>query len=186
LKIQTTPLKDLLVVELDVYGDERGFFSEKFHKEKFAELGLPTEFSQDNHSRSSPNVLRGLHCQHTPPQGKLVGVIRGKIWDVAVDIRPDSKTFGKYFAIELDDISGKLLWIPAGFAHGFCVTSKDITDVYYKTTATYNASGEIGIAWNDAELNIDWPIKNPIISARDIDQQSFKNYKQNPPNWGNK
>lgn len=186
MKIQTTPLKDLLVVELDVYGDERGFFSEKFHKEKFSELGLPVDFPQDNHSRSEPNVLRGLHCQHTPPQGKLVGVVRGKIWDVAVDIRPDSATFGQYFAVELDDISGKLLWIPAGFAHGFCVTSKDITDVYYKTTTTYNANGELGIAWNDPELNIDWPIKNPLISARDTNQQSFKEYKQNPPKWGNK
>lgn len=183
MKIQKTPIKDLLVVELDVHGDERGFFVERFHEEKFASLGLPTHFPQDNHSRSAPNVLRGVHYQHQPAQGKLVGVIRGKIWDVAVDIRPESNTFGQYFGIELDDINGKLLWIPPGFAHGFCVTSDSITDVYYKTSATYNPEGESGISWNDPELNIDWPLKNPIISSRDTNQQSFNTYKANPPKW---
>lgn len=184
MKVTETPLKDLLVVELDVHGDERGFFIERFHREKFAELGLPTDFPQDNHSRSAPNVLRGVHCQHTPPQGKLVGVMRGRIWDVAVDIRPSSATFGKYFGIDLDDTNGKLLWVPPGFAHGFCVTSDDLTDVFYKTTAVYNPSGEAGIAWDDPELAIDWPVKNPIISERDKQQQSFAEYKQNPPDWG--
>lgn len=183
MKIHKTPIDDLLVVELQVHGDERGFFVERFHKEKFAELNLPTEFPQDNHSRSEPGVLRGVHYQHSPAQGKLVGVIKGKIWDVAVDIRPESKTFGHYFGIELDDINGKLLWVPPGFAHGFCVTSDEITDVYYKTTAMYNPQGESGIAWNDPELNIDWPIKKPIISSRDTEQQSFMDYKNNPPNW---
>ena len=167
MKIQKTPIKDLLIVELEVHGDERGFFVERFQKEKFAELGLPTDFPQDNHSRSAPNVLRGVHYQHTPAQGKLVGVVKGKIWDVAVDIRPNSTTFGEYFGIELDDVNGKLLWIPPGFAHGFCVLSNNVTDVYYKVTATYNPEGESGIAWNDPELNIDWPIKNPIISSRE-------------------
>ncbi|MDA0782548.1 MAG: dTDP-4-dehydrorhamnose 3,5-epimerase [Rickettsiales bacterium] len=181
MKIQTTPIKDLLVVELDVHGDERGFFVERFHFEKFSELGLPTIFPQDNHSRSAPNVLRGVHYQHTPAQGKLVGVIRGRIWDVAVDIRPESETFGQYFGIELDDINGKLLWIPAGFAHGFCVLSDDVADVYYKVTSAYNPQGESGIAWNDPELSIDWPLKNPIISTRDTKQQSFKQYKNNLP-----
>lgn len=183
MKIQETPIKDLLVVELDVHGDERGFFVERFHEEKFESLGLPTSFPQDNHSRSAPNVLRGVHYQNSPSQGKLVGVIRGKIWDLALDLRPESATFGKHFGVELDDISGRLLWIPPGFAHGFCVTSDDITDVYYKTTAIYNPDGESGILWNDPELSIDWPIKNPIISSRDTNQQSFKDYKSHPPKW---
>lgn len=184
MKISKTPLKDLLVVELDVHGDERGFFIERFQQEKFKELGLPTDFSQDNHSRSTKGVLRGLHCQHTPPQGKLVGVIRGKIWDVAVDIRPSSETFGQHFAIELDDMNGKLLWVPAGFAHGFCVLSEGLTDVIYKTTAIYNPQGEEGIAWNDPEININWPVENPIISDKDKNQKSFEEYKKAPPNWG--
>jgi dTDP-4-dehydrorhamnose 3,5-epimerase len=177
LKITPTPLPDLLVVELDVHGDERGFFVERFHEEKFGELGLPTHFPQDNHSRSAINVLRGLHAQHTEPQGKLVGVIRGKIWDVAIDIRKDSATFGKYFGIELDDVSGKLLWVPPGFAHGFCVLSEGLTDVFYKTTAVYNPGGEVGIAWDDPDLAIDWPVKNPVVSERDRKNISFAEYR---------
>lgn len=183
MEVSKTPLEGLLVVKLDVHGDERGFFIERFHAEKFKELGLPHDFLQDNHSRSTQNVLRGLHCQHTPAQGKLVGVIRGKIWDVAVDIRPDSKTFGQYFAIELDDTNGKLLWVPPGFAHGFCVLSEGLTDVIYKTTANYNPAGETGIAWDDPEINVKWPVENPIISAKDQNQQSFSQYKAAPPNW---
>jgi len=183
LKVTKTPLEGLLVVELDVHGDERGFFIERFHEEKYRELGLPTHFPQDNHSRSAPNVLRGLHCQYAPAQGKLVGVIRGSIWDVAVDVRPDSPTFGQHFGIDLDDMSGKLLWIPGGYAHGFCVTSNDTTDVFYKTSAIYTPATEIGIAWDDPELAIDWPVEKPIISARDKEQQSFAEYKLNPPSW---
>jgi dTDP-4-dehydrorhamnose 3,5-epimerase len=183
LKVTKTNLKDLLVVELDVHGDERGFFIERFHEQKYADLGLPTHFLQDNHSRSAPNVLRGLHLQYAPAQGKLVGVICGKIWDVAVDVRPDSPTLGQHFAIELDDISGKLLWVPGGFAHGFCTLSDDYTDVFYKTTATYNPASEVGIAWDDKELAINWPIKNPIISERDKKQDSFANYKSRDIKW---
>lgn len=183
MKILETPLKGLLVVELDFHGDERGFFVERFHEQKFAELGLPTHFPQDNHSRSAPNVLRGLHCQHTQPQGKLVGVITGSIWDVAVDIRPDSDTYGQHFGIDINDTSGRLLWIPAGFAHGFCVTSDKMTDVFYKTTAVFNPGGESGISWNDPELAINWPIKNPVISERDKNLLSFAEYKKNPPKW---
>lgn len=183
MKVVPTPLKDLLVVELDVHGDERGFFIERFHREKFGQLGLPTDFPQDNHSRSTPGVLRGLHFQHTPPQGKLVGVIRGKIWDVAVDIRTTSETFGKYFAIELDDRCGKMLWVPPGFAHGFCVTGGGLTDVVYKTTAIYNPKGEIGIAWDDPDIAIRWPVKNPVISVKDAAQQRLAEYRKNPVNW---
>jgi dTDP-4-dehydrorhamnose 3,5-epimerase len=180
LRVTQTPLKDLLVVELDVHGDERGFFVERFHEKKFSELGLPTHFPQDNHSRSTINVLRGLHCQYDEPQGKLVGVIRGKIWDVAVDIREKSDTFGQYFGIELDDISGKLLWVPPGFAHGFCVLSEGLTDVFYKTTSIYNPNSEIGIAWDDSDLCINWPVQNPVVSERDKKNISFADYKSAP------
>lgn len=170
-------------MELNVLGDERGFFIERFHEEKFAKLGLPTHFLQDNHSRSGPNILRGLHYQFDQPQGKLVGVIRGKIWDVAVDVRPNSPTFGQSFGIELSDSNGTLLWVPPGFAHGFCTLDEPLTDVYYKVTSLYNAQGEGGIAWNDPELYVKWPTTTPQLSERDKNQQSFAQYKQNPPLW---
>lgn len=183
MKVEKTNIEGLLIITLDVHGDERGFFVERFNEKTFKEHGLPTNFVQDNHSRSSPGVLRGLHYQHTPAQGKLVGVARGRIWDVAVDIRPDSPTLGQHFDMELSDMNGKLLWIPAGFAHGFCVLGYDVADVFYKTTATYNAIGESGIAWNDPDFSIDWPVKDAIISARDQKALSFKEYLKNPPKW---
>jgi len=140
-----------------------------------------TVFVQDNHSRSFPNVLRGLHYQ--PGQGKLVSVIRGRIWDVAVDIRPDSETLGQHYSVELSDENGRMLWIPSGFAHGFCVLGDQPADVLYKVTSVYNPVGEGGIAYDDPELGIKWPIENPIISARDKAQQSFASYrKANPCN----
>jgi dTDP-4-dehydrorhamnose 3,5-epimerase len=183
MKITKTPLNGLLIVDLDFHGDERGFFLERFHIEKFSQLGLPTIFNQINHSRSGMNILRGLHYQHNPGQGKLVGVIRGGIYDVAVDIRPESTTYGRYFGIELTDTNGKLLWVPEGFAHGFCVTSEELTDVIYNTTSIYNPAGEGGIAWDDPEIAIDWPIKKPILSEKDTRQKSFSEYKKNPPMW---
>lgn len=183
MKVSECALKGLKIVTLDVLGDSRGFFVERFHKEKFAALGLPNDFSQDNHSRSAPGILRGLHYQHTPAQGKLVGVTRGRVLDVAVDIRPHSPTYGKYEAVELSGENGVLLWMPAGFAHGFCVLGDEPADMLYKVTGTYNAAGEGGIAYNDPELAIDWPVKNPTISARDTNQQSFADYKKNPPKW---
>ncbi len=184
MQLIQTPLPDLSLIQLNVLGDERGFFVERFHAERFAALGLPTEFAQDNHSRSAPNILRGLHYQHTPAQGKLVGVIRGRIWDVAVDIRPDSSTYGQHFGVELGDVNGLLLWMPSGFAHGFCVLGDVPADVMYKVTASYHAAGEGGIAYDDAELNIPWPLNNPIISTRDKSLTSFAEYKQNPVAWG--
>lgn len=186
MKIIETNLTDLLVIELDVFGDERGFFVERYNDKKFSDLGLPTEFHQDNHSRSAPDIIRGLHYQHTPAQGKLVGVIRGKILDVAVDIRPNSPTFGQHFSIELSGLNGKLLWVPAGFAHGFCSLRGEPADVMYKTTANYNPQGEGGIMWNDPDLAVEWPIDNPVISQRDQNQMSFAEYKKNPPNWDTK
>lgn len=183
MKITPTPLQGLAVVELDIYRDSRGFFVERFNEEKFGAYGLPTHYPQDNHSRSTPGVIRGLHCQHTPPQGKLVGVLHGRIWDVAVDIRADSPTFGQHFGIELSDENGKLLWIPAGFAHGFCVLGEENADVLYKVSALYNPNSETGIAWDDPDLAVTWPVKNPIVSERDQNLQSFAEYKLNSPKW---
>jgi dTDP-4-dehydrorhamnose 3,5-epimerase len=166
-------LSGLRLIQLPVWHDERGFFMQRFHAADFATQGLPAAFVQDNHSRSCPRVLRGLHYQDDPPQGKLVGVTRGRIWDVAVDIRPGSATFGQSFALELNDTDGRLLWIPAGFAHGFCVLGNEPADVLYKVDAAYNAKGEKGILWRDPDLAIEWPIADPIISDRDAALHGF-------------
>lgn len=183
MKVTPLELKGLMLVELKVLGDARGFFIERFQLERFAEAGLPTAFVQDNHSRSAPGVLRGLHYQTQPAQGKLVGVVRGRIWDVVVDIRPTSTTFGRHVAVELSDLNGRLLWVPAGFAHGFCVLGEDPADVYYKVDGVYNPQTEGGILWNDTDLAIPWPIANPTISARDQKLAKFTDYRQKPVAW---
>lgn len=180
MKIQDTEISGLKIVELALHGDARGFFVERYNKAKFAEAGLPTDWSQDNHSRSAPGVLRGLHWQSNPAQGKLVGVTRGKVWDVAVDIRPDSPTYGKWLGVELSDTNGRLFWIPPGFAHGFCVLGSEPVDMLYKVTGLYNAAGEGGIRYDDPDLAIDWPTENPQISERDQTLMSFADYKKNP------
>jgi dTDP-4-dehydrorhamnose 3,5-epimerase len=175
--IDETPLAGLKVVQLTVHGDERGFFVERYQKARFAEAGLPIEFVQDNHSRSAPGVLRGLHFQTKPAQSKLVGCLRGAIWDVAVDIRKDSPTFGRHFGLELSESNGRLLWVPAGFAHGFCVLSEQSADVFYKVDEFYNPESESGILWNDPALAIQWPIQDPVLSARDQALQRFSALK---------
>lgn len=164
-------------------GDSRGFFVERFHVKHFAESGIAGDFVQDNHSRSAPGILRGLHYQHNPAQGKLVGVVRGRVWDVAVDIRPGSATFGKYYALELSGDNGLLFWIPAGFAHGFCVLGDEPADMLYKVNSYYNSQGEGGIRFDDPTLNIAWPLTNPMISKRDKALPGWKDYCQNPPKW---
>lgn len=183
MKMIPLELEGLKLIELNIFGDPRGFFVERFNENKFLEHGLPVKFVQDNHSRSAPGVLRGLHYQSHPPQGKLVGVARGKIWDVAVDIRSNSPTFGKSYGVELSDENGRLLWIPAGFAHGFCVLGNEFADVIYKVSAFYCPETEGGIIWNDPELSIHWPIQDPKISRRDQELSSFKMYSQNPLLW---
>lgn len=177
MKVTRLGVEGVLLIELNVYPDERGFFIERFQLERFREQGLPWEFVQDNHSRNKPGVLRGLHFQHTPAQGKLVGVTHGRIWDVAVDIRPDSPTFRQQVSAELSDLNGRLLWIPSGFAHGFCVLGEEPADVLYKVDAPYNPRGEVGIAWNDPDLAVPWPITPSIISARDRELPSFASYR---------
>jgi dTDP-4-dehydrorhamnose 3,5-epimerase len=183
MRVTKLDLEGLLLVELDVHRDERGFFVERFNLDRFHEHGLLTAFVQDNHSRSLPGVLRGLHYQYMPAQSKLVGVLRGRIWDVAVDLRPDSPTFGKSACVELSDWNGRLLCIPTGFAHGFCVLGDEPADVLYKVDAAYNPHGEKGILWSDPDLAIDWPIANPIVSARDQHLSSFAEYCANLVNW---
>lgn len=183
MKVSDCPIKGLKIVELDVYGDARGFFVERYSKARFAEAGLPTDYLQDNHSRSAPGVLRGLHYQANPAQGKLVGVTRGAVWDVAVDIRPDSPTYGQHHGVELTGENGRLFWIPEGFAHGFCVLGDEPVDMLYKVTGLYNKAGEGGILYNDPDLSLDWPLKNPQLSDRDKNLISFAEYKKNPPTW---
>src|SRR3954471_7884064 len=177
------PLAGVMLIENAVHGDARGFFVERFEVGRFREHGIVTTFIQDNHSRSAPGVLRGLHYQHAPAQGKLVGVTRGRIWDVVVDIRPVSPTFGDHIAVEISDLNGRELWIPAGFAHGFCVLGDEPADLIYKVNAPYAPKGEGGIQWNDPQLGIHWPIADPVISARDAAQPSFAAYAANPPSW---
>ena len=183
MKVSTLELDGLKLIELVLHGDQRGFFTERFHAALFEAQGLPAAFVQDNHSRSAPGVLRGLHYQHSPAQGKLVGVTRGRIWDVAVDIRPESPTFGRSLGIELSDLNGRLLWIPPGFAHGFCVLGDEPADLLYKVETAYCPEGEGGIAWDDPDLEIAWPVSDPIVSARDRELPGFARYRANPITW---
>ncbi|WP_413561328.1 dTDP-4-dehydrorhamnose 3,5-epimerase [Bdellovibrio sp. HCB209] len=168
MKLVETPLKDCYIVEPSVFGDSRGFFMETFNQKKFNELtGSNYQFVQDNHSRSSKGVLRGLHYQIKNAQGKLVRVTSGKVLDVAVDLRKSSSTYGKSFSMILDADDKKSLWIPPGFAHGFLVLS-DTTDFLYKTTDYYSPEFERTILWNDPALNIDWGISaEPLLSLKD-------------------
>ena len=179
-EVQELSLNGLRLIQLKVFADDRGFFVERYQKDRFAKYGLPENFYQDNHSLSKPGVIRGLHYQHSPNQGKLVGCIRGKIWDVVVDIRKISPTFGKWEAIELSAENGRLLWVPAGFAHGFCVLGNESADVMYKVDTPYSPKTEGGILYSDPSLNIKWPIEQPIVSGKDQVLSSFSNYAQSP------
>ena len=169
-------LEGLIVIEPKVFRDDRGFFLEPYNAPRYKSAGIDADFVQDNHSVSSYGVLRGLHFQTKPGQAKLLRCTRGKIWDVAVDIRADSKTFGKWWAVELDGESHRQLFIPVGFAHGFCVLSES-AEVMYKCSSVYDATYESGIAWNDPEIAVSWPVANPIISARDEGNQSLADYR---------
>ena len=168
MNIVQTSLKDCVVIEPKVFGDKRGFFLETFHTSRYADLaGISLPFVQDNHSRSSKGVLRGLHFQKTKPQGKLVSVVRGEVYDVAVDIRKGSSTFGEWVGVILSEENKKQLWVPPGFAHGFVVLS-EIADFEYKCTDYYDPLDEGSILWNDPDLAIGWPVENPILSGKDI------------------
>ena len=169
MKVIKTALPGVLIIEPKVFGDARGFFLETFHEQRYQENGIPSDgerFVQDNHSRSRKGVLRGLHFQIDRPQGKLVSVGAGVIFDVAADVNPDSPTFGQWVGVELSGENHKQLWIPPGYAHGFCVLS-DIADLHYKCTQLYHPQSDGGIAWDDADLAIDWPIDEPVLSEKD-------------------
>ena len=166
MKVIETALPDVLIIEPKVFGDARGFFIETFQVERYREIGITQPFVQDNHSRSQRGVLRGLHFQKTRPQGKLVRVSRGAVYDVAVDIDPKSSTFGRYVGVELNDVNHRQLWIPAGYAHGFCVIS-EVADFEYKCTDLYFPEDEGGVIWNDPEVAIPWPISAPRLSDKD-------------------
>jgi dTDP-4-dehydrorhamnose 3,5-epimerase len=177
--VKELSMPGLKLISLKIFHDDRGFFMERYQAERFLDFGIP-ELVQDNHSRSKPGVIRGLHYQTNPNQGKLVGVIRGRIWDVAIDLRRDSPSFGKWEAVELNDKDGNLLWIPPGFAHGFCVLGNEDADVFYKVDSAYNPKGEGGIRFDDQDLKISWPVSSPIVSTRDRSLSSFAEYQKNP------
>jgi len=167
MKISYSKLKGCVIIEPRVFGDERGFFLETFQAVRYEqEAGIDLPFVQDNHSRSARGVLRGLHFQKTKPQGKLVRVVRGEVYDVAVDIRKGSATFGKWEGVILSEDNKKQFWVPPGFAHGFVVLS-DTADFEYKCTDYYDPSDEGSILWSDPDLNIPWPIANPVLSTKD-------------------
>ena len=174
MKVTSTNVDGAVIIEPKVFGDERGFFLETFHAERYKDLaGIDLNFVQDNHSRSGKGVLRGLHFQKTKPQGKLVRVVRGEVFDVAVDIRKDSPTFGKWAGVILSQENKKQFWVPPGLAHGF-VTLSDIVDFEYKCTDYYDPSDEGCLMWNDPEVGIEWPLDNPQLSGKDAQGKSFK------------
>lgn len=176
MKVTPTAIPDVLIIEPKVFGDERGFFFESFNQRTFQEAtDLDLHFVQDNRSRSQRSVLRGLHYQLGRPQGKLVQVLSGSIFDVVVDLRQTSRTFGQWLGVALDSDSHCQLWVPPGFAHGFLATSEE-ADVFYKTTDYYSPADERCIVWNDSRLNIEWPLNGaPILSAKDVRGSAFHN-----------
>jgi dTDP-4-dehydrorhamnose 3,5-epimerase len=166
VKIEATNLPGVLLIEPKRFGDARGYFLETWHEERYAAAGINLRFVQDNLSRSVRGILRGLHLQHPTDQGKLVSVVEGEVFDVAVDVRVGSPSFGKWTGATLSERDHRQLWIPPGFAHGFCVTS-DVALFAYKCTAPYSSAHEMGVAWNDPALGIAWPIAEPQLSAKD-------------------
>lgn len=166
IKIIETVLPGALIIEPVIYGDSRGFFLETWRQDQYRDLGIKETFVQDNHSRSGRNVLRGLHLQKNNPQGKLVRIARGAVFDVAADINPKSPTFGKWVGVELNDENLKQFYVPPGYVHGFCVLS-DVADFLYRCTEYYDPRDEAGVRWDDPDLAIAWPIKNPSLSEKD-------------------
>lgn len=180
MKITNTEIKDLMIIEPQVFGDDRGWFCESYSKEKFKEAGLPYDFVQDNHSFSTKGVLRGLHFQKPPhAQTKLVRCTRGALWDVAVDLRKNSETYKQWFGLELSQENKKMLLIPEGFAHGFYALED--CEMQYKVTSGYAPQSDSGVLWSDQEIKIDWPtsLANPVISEKDLQLQPLTE-TQNP------
>lgn len=177
MKVIETALPGVLIIEPKAFGDHRGFFLETFQVERYREAGITLPFVQDNHSRSQRGVLRGLHFQRTRPQGKLVSVSRGAVYDVAVDIDPASATYGQFVGVELNDDNHRQMWVPPGYAHGFCVLS-EVADFQYKCTDFYFPADEGGLAWNDPDVGISWPIEAPQLSAKDANNPRLRDLKR--------
>lgn len=176
MKVQQKKINDLILIDPDIFPDERGYFFESWQKEKFRSFGLDWDFVQDNESMSMKGVLRGLHFQVPPyAQGKLVRVVKGEVLDVAVDLRKNSKTYGKWESFRLSDENKRMVFVPAGFAHGFLVL-KDYTIFQYKCTNYYNRECESSIIWNDPDLGIDWGIEKPVVSEKDLKGMFFKDF----------
>jgi len=173
MEFRQTKLSGVLIVEPDVHRDDRGFFLESYHREKYAAAGIDLDFVQDNHSKSERGTLRGLHAQWRKPQGKLVRVLAGEIFDVAVDARKGSPTFGQWVGATLSSDNHHQIWVPPGFVHGFCVTS-DIAEVEYKCTDVYDPGGELGVIWNDPDIGIEWPVAEPLLSGKDASAPQLK------------
>jgi dTDP-4-dehydrorhamnose 3,5-epimerase len=180
IHVEDAPLQGVKIIHTDYFRDERGFFIENYHKQRFAEHGIPEDFVQDNHSGSAQGVLRGLHYQdETAPMGKLVRCTEGAIFDVAVDLRVGSPTFGRWFGIELSAENMDQVFIPSGFAHGF-VTLSSVAQVQYKCTGFYTPSSEGTLNWDDPDVGIDWRVQSPTLSARDRNGISLRDYVANP------
>jgi dTDP-4-dehydrorhamnose 3,5-epimerase len=174
-KVDYTTVRDVVIITPQIFQDERGFFTETYRKDKFSEFGLNLEFVQDNHSRSSRHVLRGLHFQWEPPMGKLMRVTCGVAFLVAVDIRISSPTFGRWVGVEASVENRKQVYAPAGFARGFCVLS-EFAEIQYKCTGIYSNKGESGILWNDPAIGIEWPTRDPILSNKDETAQTLEQW----------
>lgn len=170
MKVFPTDLDGVLVIEPQVHRDDRGFFAETYHAARYAAAGVGATFVQDNHSRSVQNTLRGMHAQLERPQAKLLRVLRGRIFDVVVDVRRGSPTFKRWISVELSEENFRQIFVPIGFAHGFCVLS-DVAEVEYKCSDVYQAGDELGLAWNDPEIGIRWPTTEPLLSVKDRDGQ---------------
>lgn len=166
MKVEKTKLAGLLVIEPKCFGDERGFFLESYQHDRYRDAGITDDFVQDNHSRSVGGVLRGIHFQVQRPQAQIVTVMHGRIFDVAVDLRQNSKTFKQWFGVELSDRGPRQIYMAPGFAHGFCVLS-DVADLHYKVSRFYDHADEGGLLWSDPEIAIKWPGQDPVVSARD-------------------
>lgn len=179
VEVQYTSLDGVLLVTPGLFQDERGFFSEVFNADEYKAAGLPAEFVQVNQSGSVKNTVRGLHFQWSPPMGKLMRVIRGEVFLVAVDMRRDSFTLGKYFGITLSEDDKRMVWAPACFARGFAVLS-DWAEIMYMTTGMYNAKAESGVLWNDPAIGIKWPVRNPILSPKDASAQTLAQWMARP------
>lgn len=177
MRVEQTQLSGLLLIEPRCFRDGRGFFLESFQAERYRDSGIVETFVQDNHSRSRRDVLRGLHFQVKRPQAQIVTVMRGRVFDVAVDLRPGSATFGRWQGVELSEDGPRQLYMAPGFAHGFCVLS-DFADLHYKVSEIYDDTDEGGVVWNDPQIGIRWPIDNPVISSRDRSYPFLRELKQ--------